>query len=117
MYIFKKDRAIIKSIEECINSVLGVDKDVYMDDRYITKRTRIARYAWVYWVYKNTILNHENIAEMIGRNQSNVSRAIANVEMWLKNKSRKENYYITQIQNEIKQKIKQTDARKNQHDY
>lgn len=105
MYIYKKDKETIRTIERCIADVMGIDKDTYMEADSFRIRTKISRYAWIYYVYKLTLLNHDQIAEMINRNQSNVSRAINNVEMWLKKTQRKEHQFIKFIEHDIRNKI------------
>lgn len=111
MYIYKTDRETIRTIERCIADVMGIDKDTYMEADSFRIRTKISRYAWIYYVYKLTLLNHEQIADMINRNQSNVSRAINNVEAWLKKPQRKEYNYIKFIDNDIRNKTN-TNTRK-----
>lgn len=117
MYIYKRDRETIKTIESSIARVMGMDKDTYMEADSFRLRTRISRYAWIYYVYKLTLLNHENISELINRNQSNVSRAISNVESWLKKTSKKEHQFIKFIDNEIKSKINTKAGARNTTDY
>ena len=105
-YIFKADRERMRIVERCIAEVMGCDKDTYLDERKTDRRTRIARYSWVYWVYHTTMLDHHSLAEMINRNQSNVSRAIQNVENWMMKPSRREYQYVKEIKNKIKNEIK-----------
>ena len=117
MYIYKADRENIKMVERCIADVMGIDSDTYIDAERVDIRTKIARYSWIYYVYKLTLLTHEQIAEMINRNQSNVSRAINNVETWLKKPKRKEHQFIKFIDNEIKSKTNTKARARNTTDY
>jgi hypothetical protein len=104
IYIPKYDRKQISFIERSIVDVLGIDKDTYMEVGGIPKgNERIARYMWVYFVYNNTSLGVEDIADMIGRHHSNVSRAIASVRVW---KRKRGKYYAERkIVKQVKEKI------------
>jgi chromosomal replication initiation ATPase DnaA len=93
IYVPKRDRAIISEIEMAINSVLGVDKDAYMEVKGLPRGTiKMARYIWIFMVYEETTLGVVDIASMMGRNHSSIVRAIANVKKWKKNKIIKEIY-------------------------
>lgn len=102
MYIPKRDREVIKRIEHCINLVTGIDKDVYLDTRKMNRENKVLRYTWIYEVYNRTLLGTVAISELIGRNQSNVTRAIQAVNDWKKNTRKKEYILYKEISNEIK---------------
>lgn len=86
IYIPKRDRAIISTIEKAINEVLGIDKDTYFFvDEPPRGNIKMARYAWIYMVYNETTLTVVNIADIMGRNHSNIVRAIAIAKKWKKN--------------------------------
>ena len=104
-YIPKKDRGIIKLIERCINEVTGQDTDSYLDTRRMNRTNRVLRYSWIYEVYNLTLLGVEDIAEMIDRNHSNVTRAIQEVNRWKKKKNKEYTYFI-EIHNKIKDESK-----------
>ena len=101
MYIPKRDRDAIRRIEHAINYVTGVDKDVYLDTRKMNRENRVLRYTWIYEVYKRTLLGTVSISELIGRNQSNVTRAIQAVNVWKENTNKKEYILYKEISNEI----------------
>jgi len=104
IYVPKYDRKQISIIERSIVDVMGIDKDTYMEVGGIPKgNEKIARYMWVYFVYNNTSLGVKDIADMIGRHHSNVSRAIANVIVW---KAKRGKYYTERkIVKQVKEKI------------
>lgn len=98
IYIPKRDRAIVSAVERAINEVLGVDKDVYMSVDDLPRGTiKIARYVWIYMVYDETTLGVVDIAGMMGRNHSNIVRAIAVVKKWIKGRNNLEKKIIKEI--------------------
>lgn len=87
IYIPKYDREQIAKIERAINEVTGVDKDRYIRPEGRAKGIdRMARLAWIYFVYNNTTIGVEILGEMIGRHHANIVRAVALVDKWLKSK-------------------------------
>jgi hypothetical protein len=104
-YITKRDREVMRLVEAVINEVTGYDKDYYLDMDRMGLNDRVMRYAWIYEVYSRTMLDQIQLSETMGRNQSNISRAIANAEQWIKKPKNKYHKQLKNIHNEIERRI------------
>lgn len=105
IYIPKYDREQIAKIERAINEVTGVDKDRYIRPEGRAKGIdRMARLAWIYFVYNNTTIGVEILGDMLGRHHTGIVRWVALVEKWLKGKSKYE--FEKKLINEIDEKRK-----------
>jgi hypothetical protein len=104
-YITKRDRETMRLIEAVINEFTGYDKDYYLDMDRMGLSDRVMRYAWIYEVYSRTMLDQIQLSETMGRNQSNISRAIANAEQWIKKPKNKYHKQLKNIHNEIERRI------------
>lgn len=104
-YITKRDREVIRIVEAVINEVTGYDKDYYLDMDRMKLKDRVMRYAWIYEVYQRTMLEQTDMSNVLNRNQSNISRAIANADQWLKKPSSKYHKQFKKIHNEIERRI------------
>lgn len=105
IYIPKYDREQIAKIERAINEVTGVDKDRYIRPEGRAKGIdRMARLAWIYFVYENTTIGVEILGDMVGRHYTGVVRAVALVNKWLNSKGNYE--FEKQLMKQIDEKRK-----------
>lgn len=106
MFLSKKDRMILKSIDGAVFENTGFDRHSYMlesNDRNAT----ISRAISMYEIYKRTLLTTTEIAEMFNRHHSNVVRALKNVELWSRRPKTypRQNEIFKKIHNEIESRI------------
>ncbi len=104
-YITKKDRETIRLIENCINKVTGYDKDYYLNTKTLKHKDRVLRYAWIYEIYTRTLLHQQEMSELGGIIQSNISKGCTIAKKWMSKGETKYQKQLIEIHNEIERAI------------